>query len=255
MFGENGILLIDKSLMMEDAVMNIALCDDAPIQMSAIETYLLERDSKVHIDVYFSGEALLKAYDEGVRYQAVFLDMEMGDKNGLETADALRAMDDYIEIIFVTGYRQYMEDSFKCSPFRFLVKPIKQDKLEEAVNALYQKLAKKPTSLVVKEKGNVFRLYSDEIVYCESDGHLIYIHTKECVYTVRMTMSALLEKVGEKDFGRPHQSYLVNFRYVRSITQNEVVLSIKQQILPLSRSYKKFFKEQYINYMERSLCV
>lgn len=164
--------------------MNIALCDDEPLHMSDIENYVLQRDSKVHIDVYFSGDALLKAYNEGMRYQAVFLDMEMGGKNGLETADALRAMDDHLEIIFVTSYTRYMEDSFKCSPFRFLVKPIKQDKLEEAVNALYQKLAKKPTSLVVKEKGNVFRLYSDEIVYCESDGHLIYIHTKECVYSV-----------------------------------------------------------------------
>lgn len=60
--------------------MNIALCDDEPLHMSDIENYVLQRDSKVHIDVYFSGEALLKAYDEGVRYQAVFLDMEMGDK-------------------------------------------------------------------------------------------------------------------------------------------------------------------------------
>ena len=255
MLGENGILLIDKSLMMEDAVMNIALCDDAPIQMSAIETYLLERDSKVHIDVYFSGEALLKAYDEGVRYQAVFLDMEMGDKNGLETADALRVMDEHLEIIFVTSYTRYMEDSFKCSPFRFLVKPIKQDKLEEAVNALYQKMAKKPTTLVIKEKGNVFRLYSDEIVYCESEGHLIHIHTKEKAYTVRMTMGALIEKLGEYDFGRPYHSYLVNFRYVCAIVKDEVLLRDCDVHIPLSRSCKIDFKLSYMEYVEKSLCV
>ena len=235
--------------------MNIALCDDAPIQMSAIETYLLERDSKVHIDVYFSGEALLKAYDEGVRYQAVFLDMEMGGKNGLETADALRAIDDHLEIIFVTSYTRYMEDSFKCSPFRFLVKPIKQDKLEEAVNALYQKFTKKPASLVIKEKGNVFHLYSDEIVYCESDGHLIYVHTKERMYTMRMTMSTLLEKVGEKGFGRPHQSYLVNFRYVCAIVKDEVLLRDCDVHIPLSRSCKIDFKLSYMEYVEKSLCV
>ena len=235
--------------------MNIALCDDAPIQMSAIETYLLERDSKVHIDVYFSGEALLKAYDEGVRYQAVFLDMEMGGKNGLETADALRVMDEHLEIIFVTSYTRYMEDSFKCSPFRFLVKPIKQDKLEETVNALYQKMAKKPTSLVIKEKGNVFRLYSDEIVYCESDGHLIYIHAKNRVYTMRTTIKDLLEQLRGVGFGRPYNAYMVNFRYVESIIENEVLLSVNNLHLPLSRSYKKAFKEDYMKYLEGNLSV
>ena len=181
--------------------MNIALCDDEPIQMSAIETYILERDPKAHIDVYFSGDALIKAYEDGLRYQAVFLDMEMSGKNGLETADALRVMDDYLEIIFVTSHRRYMEDSFKCSPFRFLVKPIKYEKMEEAVTALYTKMSNKPTSLVIKEKGNVFRIYVNEIVYCESEKHLMHIHTKEHTYTVRATMKEMIEKLGTEDFG------------------------------------------------------
>lgn len=235
--------------------MNIAFCDDEPIQMSDIETYLLEQESKVHIDVYFSGETLLKAYDKGMRYQAVFLDMEMDGKNGLETADALRAMDDYVEIIFVSGYSQYMEDSFRCAPFRFLVKPIKPEKLEEAVTALFKKLARKPTSIVIKENGNVFHLYSDEIVYCESEGHLIHIYTKEHSYMVRMTMNALIDKLNDNDFGRSHNAYLVNYRYVRAIMNNGVHLSINARVLPISRSYKKSFKERYICYMEGSLCV
>lgn len=235
--------------------MNIALCDDEPIQMSAIETYLLDRDSNVHIDVYFSGEALLKAYDEGLRYQAVFLDMEMGGKNGLETADALRAMDDYVEIIFVSVYSQYMEDSFRCAPFRFLVKPIKPEKLEEAVTALFKKLARKPTSIVIKENGNVFHLYSDEIVYCESEGHLIHIYTKNKMYTVRMSMSALMEQLVATDFGRPYNSYLVNFHYVRAIMQNKVLLRECQAHIPISRTYKMSFKQAYVEYMESVLCI
>ncbi len=235
--------------------LNIALCDDEPVQMNEIENYIIKKDSKAQIDVYFSGEELLKAYNFGMQYQAVFLDMEMDGINGLETADALRAMDDHLEIIFVTSYTRYMEDSFKCSPFRFLVKPIKQDKLEEAVNALYQKFTKKPASLVIKEKGNVFHLYSDEIIYCESDRHLMQIHTKERTYTVRMTMGALIEKLGTNNFGRPYHSYLVNYHYVKAIVQNQVILYSLEVILPMSRSYKKLFKDGYTDYIESELCV
>lgn len=235
--------------------MNIALCDDEPLHMSDIENYVLQQDSKVHIDVYFSGDALLKAYNEGMRYQAVFLDMEMSGQNGLETADALRAMDDYVEIIFVTGYRQYMEDSFRCAPFRFLVKPIKPEKLEESVTALFKKLARKPTSIVIKENGNVFHLYSDEIVYCESEGHLIHIYTKNKMYTVRMSMSALMEQLVATNFGRPYNSYLVNFHYVRAIMQNEVLLRECQAHIPISRTYKMSFKQAYVEYMESTLCI
>lgn len=70
-----------------------------------------------------------------------------------------------------------------------------------------------------------------------------------------MTMSTLLEKVGEKDFGRPHQSYLVNFRYVCAIVKDEVLLRDCDVHIPLSRSCKIDFKLSYMEYVEKSLCV
>ena len=72
---------------------------------------------------------------------------------------------------------------------------------------------------------------------------------------MRTTIKDLLEQLRGVGFGRPYNAYMVNFRYVESIIENEVLLSVNNLHLPLSRSYKKAFKEDYMKYLEGNLSV
>ena len=237
--------------------MRFAICDDDVAQGQAMMHYLEQRNlPKLELVYFQQGKALVEEVTQGQRFDAVFLDMEMPEMNGIEVANCLRNVDRHIDIIFVTAHTIYMEESFKCAPFRFLIKPIQEEKLTEATNALYKKRIQLDRNrLVLKTKSALVSLYWDEIIYCMSEGHIIHIYTPTEQFAVRMTMAALMDQLGEECFGRPYNAYIVNFDYVKVVKGNEVVLRFQNQVIPMSRTYKKGFFEAYTNYLERSFCV
>lgn len=114
-FGEKGVLFV-----------KIAVCDDNNDYINIFEKYIEDlKDKKLDYDIYYSGEELLRAYEyDDPGYDAIFLDMEMGKLGGIETANRIRIKDKHIIIVFVTSHKKYMQSSFQCMPFRFLIKPI-----------------------------------------------------------------------------------------------------------------------------------
>ena len=89
--------------------MRFAICDDEPEHIQMLQAYFDARpELNIESEPYYSGEALIADYQErGVRYDALFIDMEMGTMNGIDTANAVRVLDEYVIIIFVTNYAQY----------------------------------------------------------------------------------------------------------------------------------------------------
>ena len=113
--------------------MRIAICDDNNDYINTIENYIERlKTPATEWDPYERGENLVFAYtDNNERYDVIFLDMEMKELNGIETANKIRNIDEHVIIVFITSYTEYMKDSFKCSPFRFLVKPVDFNEFQE----------------------------------------------------------------------------------------------------------------------------
>ncbi|HIT85165.1 MAG TPA: response regulator [Candidatus Ornithomonoglobus intestinigallinarum] len=126
-------------------MVNIAICDDNIEHISALEKYLFEISNiKIECDAYLSGESLVDAYKNNIeRYDVVFLDMEMRELNGIETANLIREFDEHIIIVFVTSHSEYMKESFQCQPFRFIEKPLDYDELKKVFYDIKDKLSKK----------------------------------------------------------------------------------------------------------------
>ena len=113
--------------------MNIAICDDNQQYINQTEEYFSKvGDKNINHDAFYSGEELVKAYENGFGdYDVIFLDMEMGGLTGIETANIIRKQDKHVIIVFVTSHTKYMQECFECSPFRFLIKPVaEQDMLK-----------------------------------------------------------------------------------------------------------------------------
>ena len=108
--------------------MRIAICDDDNFCIENMEQYLNGIDAvDFEYDIFYNGETLLKTYyEKGHIYDAIFLDMEMGQDrlNGINIANMIRNLDKQVIIVFITNHTKYVLDSFVCSPFRFLVKPV-----------------------------------------------------------------------------------------------------------------------------------
>lgn len=224
--------------------MRFAICDDEPMHIQVLEKYFTEqKEFNIKWDAYTKGEALLEEYKEtNAPYDAIFLDLEMPGLNGLETANAIRAMDDRVFIIFVTSHSHHMEESFKCLPLRFLLKPIDPEKLKEAICTIAKKLEQEQVAINFSVEKGIIRLYCDDIIYCESDRHWVIIHTKDKNYRPRVALSKIEQLLPEEMFARCHQAFLINLRHVKEIRGDQLWMYGEEEPIPISRSFKSSFR-------------
>lgn len=231
--------------------MKFAICDDEPMHCAELENVFSRRN--IDSEVYQSGEELLADLEKNQRhYDAFFIDMEMGGMNGLETAKHIHTRDERALIVFVTSHEHYAIESFECEPLRFLVKPVQEAKLQEAIQAIQRKLTQKRATLEFTFNKEYIRLYCDDILYCESKGNQINIVTKNASYTTRLSMTELQAKLNAEMFVRVHRGFVINIQHLKTVKGDKIQLHDCAQIIPLGRSYKKEFNKAVISYEERS---
>lgn len=237
--------------------MRFAICDDERVHINELEEYFAQKeDLQIESEPFESGEALLDAYKQGQQsFDALFVDMEMGGMNGIETANAIRAVDERVIIVFVTSHEEYAIDCFQCSPLRFLKKPLQPEKMNEALQAIEQQLSKKRVVVHLNFGKEQYRLYEDDIIYLESHNHKIDIYTVDETYVVNKNLNEMEDTLSANVFARAHKAFLVNLRYVRKIKGNEIYLRQCEHTIPLGRVYKSAFMKSYAHQRERDLCV
>lgn len=237
--------------------MRIAICDDNMEHANVMEDHIYQfRKTFVECDVYRNGEEFISAFcDRGEQYDVIFLDMEMEQLNGIETANYIREVDEHVIIVFVTSHTEYMRESFKCAPFRFLVKPVNCKEFEAVFYDISKKLSKQRKVFAFADNKAKIRLYCDDIIYCESQDHWIWIYTKEKRYRLCKPLTELYSQLDKEMFCRVHKSFIINFLYIKSIKDNSIELYHCKNPVTISRSYRKTVLEEYTNFLERDFRV
>jgi two-component system, LytTR family, response regulator len=172
------------------------------------------------------------------RPQVVFLDIEMPGYSGLSILDFFDTHAIDFKLIFVTAYSEFALSAFELSAVDYLLKPIRKEALERAVN----KLIPLPTKQVdtLREHFNEAHLNPndkkialhtsegllfvklDDILYFKADGsytHIFFANTNRITTTKRLMEYERLETVGK--FLRIHRSHIVNLNHIAKITKNE----------------------------------
>lgn len=119
-------------------MLRIGICDDVYdarlVLRSALERVLERRRMEGQFFEFSSGEGLLKWLEHHAgELDLVFLDMEMGELDGLETARRLRSADPGLQLVFVTGYADRVFDGYSVGALGYLMKPPRQEQLEEVL--------------------------------------------------------------------------------------------------------------------------
>lgn len=237
--------------------MKIAVCDNNAMCINTIQTYL-NTISKSHIecDVYFCGEKLISAYRmDAKRYDVIFIDIKMEKLNGIETVNLIRELDEHVIIVIITGNTEYMQKSFKCAPFLFLIKPVDFEEFRTVFYDICQKLSKRRKVFTFNENKAKIRLYCDDIIYCESKDHWTWIYTKEKHYKIYKSLTDIYGLLDQEMLYRVHKSFIINFLYIKYIKGNMVTLYHCDKTIPISRSYRKKILEEYTDFIERNLYV
>ena len=216
--------------------MRIAICDDDISFTSKLEDIIsrecAKNGKKTEIDVFFDGETLVKSFESGHRYSMIFLDIEMKKMNGITAARRIRQLDRYTLIIYISSYDDYLKELFEGEPFRFVSKPIQLEQLQRYCAEAIKKIEGMNNLFVYSYNKEEYSVPIKEIVYFESNKRLVDIHmndgTVRSFYGKLNNLEKEIQKIN-KHFIRIHQSFLVNYSYIKSMTYSEVVLECKDE--------------------------
>lgn len=228
-----------------------AICDDDPADADYVVSLIKEwnREARVPLqtDQYSSAEAFLFAYGEDDAVDLLFLDIEMGAMSGIQLAKELRAVNARLQIVFITGYMEYMDQGYDVEALHYLIKPVTGEKLGAVLDRAMSRLKARENALTLSAAGSRVRLPMHEIQYLEVMKNYVTVHAGDGrEYSVKRTLNELESELDDS-FYRIHRSFIVNLRFVRKVTKSEVVLKDGKE-LPLSRKFYDGLNQAMIRY-------
>ena len=237
-------------------MLHIAVCDDEKVFLERIETIISEyfdtQKMEYEIDCFCSGEEIAGLCEEMKKYDIVFMDINMDNMDGIETAKAMRRFCPDTFLIFVTAFINYTLDGYKVEAIRYVLKDHESlsENIKEALDTVLEKL-KIGIKTVVYDFVDVGEktVFLNQIMYIESDRHKIDFHLKEggreMVYRIYRKLDEVENDFDSENLVRIHQSYLVNMDYVSDVSRYQVKLENGREI-PISKQRYKQTQSAYI---------
>lgn len=230
--------------------MKIAICDDQMAMHTELkkhlESYAQKRNLIMIYNDYTNGFDLISSQNE---YDIIFMDYQMAEIDGLETARQIRKKNTDTTIIFLTSFPDIVFDTFEVNAYRFLVKPIDDARLEAALDSYLSDNDESNFILIKTDESNQ-KININDIIYIEASDKYCNIRTNEGTVLFKKTLSEIEKMLPEDKFFRCHRTYLVGFRHIVSHTSTDVVFDNKEKAL-ISRVKLSPFKKAFTNYIKR----
>ena len=218
----------------------VLIVDDEPLARTGVRQLVEPLD-----DVTVVGEAAdgpeavrrIETHDPDL----VFLDVQMPEMSGLEVVREV-GVDTMPLTIFVTAYDQYALDAFEAHALDYLLKPIEENRFEEAVERARRQLRRREADTLSQQLRGVLREYAaqdeesgsierftvrsrnriyfveaDDVQWIESEGDYVALHDGDDTHLVRKTMKKLEQQLDPNRFLRVHRSYIVNADYIEEL--------------------------------------
>lgn len=205
----------------------IAICDDSAADrqfvLDMVKHWAEKTGHVVHTDTFTSAENFLFHYVEESDYDILLLDIEMGDMNGVTMAKRLRKDNDTVQIVFITGYSDYISEGYEVAALHYLMKPVREEKLFSVLDRATEKLCKNEKVLNFEISGEMMRVPIYQIRYADVMGNYVTIHAATDI-TVKMTLGEL-EKALDERFYRVGRSAIINLCQISRVTKSEIKLS------------------------------
>lgn len=222
--------------------MNIAVCDDEKIVREQMREWIKEQCPGSEVDTYGSGEEL---FLKKIKYDIIFLDIQMEGMNGIETARQIRKTDGDAVLIFITGMKEYVFEAFDVAAFHYLLKPLQKEKFHEVLKRAEKEAVKNrecsEKKLMVRIRGSNMLIDLKDIRYIESQKRKAEIHVSGEVLEMYATMKELEQQLDES-FYRCHRSYFVNMAYISEYNSDSISLTDGEEVYLAKGKYPEFVK-------------
>lgn len=241
-------------------MIKIAVCDDEEKFTSKVEEVInetaLENGIQAEVDVFFDGSDLLNYMKTNdIRYDLLFMDIEMKKMNGLETARKIREFDEMVYLVYVTSHDSYAVDAYDVEPFNFIVKPIQKEIVQKTFLRVYEKISKAMVSFDYRCGKDYCKVMLNDVMYFESNKRMIHIHLADgSIESYYGKLNDIEDKLKQSkmDFWRIHKSFYVNARYIKVKGYNRVTL-VNGEVLDISEDRRKTINMQYASMVEKDM--
>ena len=233
-------------------MITFAICDDEPLMAREFASHLADYMKENSITDYsvtsFSnGRTLL---ERAGGFDVIFLDIQMQQPDGMETAKRLRQRGDRSLFVFVTVLKEYVFDAFQAEASDYLLKPLNSARFKRTMDRLLRSLEQRMAEDIVIRRRNGCEVVSlSDIVYCEVLGRKIYIHKKDGTVIDYYNKLEDLERRMDGRFFKCRRSYLVNLDYVRGCQAGQVLLPQGERI-PVSRLRERELTQALLCHMK-----
>lgn len=235
--------------------LKVALCDDNQTEQDLLRSFLAQYEIEHNIDfeiaTFSDGKELLQAYQEADNFHLLLLDMEMPNMNGLDAAKYIRKnIDKNVNIIFISHYPEYMQQSMHVRPFFYLNKPVTYEMFQDIMDEFVQELSEKKTYVtLVHTDLNETMLHIKELYYVETQNakkKQLLFHTEHEAISVNGIITEWETRLENYGFMMCNRGLLVNLAHIHYIDNKSLYLTNGEK-LPVSRNKLSTLKSQYIN--------
>ena len=231
-------------------MIKFAICDDEPSMVQEISSHLADymRENQItaySVNSFSNGLELL----ESGGFDLIFLDIQMEQPDGMETARRLRERGEHSLLVFITVLKDYVLDAFEVEAYDYLLKPLDVPHFKRTMDRALKRLERRVAKSVMVQRGTGCEVVMlADIVYCEVLGRKIHIHKNNGTVIDYYDRLENLECRVDGRFFKCHRSYLVNLDYVRGCRAGQVVLPGEEKI-PVSRLRERELTQALLRYM------
>ncbi len=252
------------------------LVDDEKLAIQGLQIRLEKFDDIEIVDTCRNGREAIRKI-KTLKPDLVFLDIQMPGFDGFSVVQGIMEIEPPL-FIFVTAYSEHAVRAFEAEAIDYLVKPVEEDRLADAIDRVRKRLSEKrggaeleklknvlsevapdamaniddsdePASanryeklINVKDRGQIFRVDVDTIERIDAAGDYMCIYTADNSLILRETMKDLEKRLDPRNFQRVHRSTIVNLSQVREVkphTNGECFLVLGSGAqVKVSRSYR-----------------
>ncbi len=184
-----------------------------------------------------------------LKFDVIFLDIEMVVMNGMEVAYAIRKRNSHIEIVFITVMTDYVFQGYEVNACRYIMKKELDRSLPVCVDSLLVKKKFDKKKIRLRFTSGDEEIYLSELLYIESNLHkLCFVTTQRKLYQYKK-LDELEKEWFVDNFIRCHQSFLVNPEHIVKIKSYTIHLTDGTEI-PVAKTRYPYVKKYFLLYKE-----
>lgn len=218
-------------------MVNIAVCyenkEDLYYMAKVIYNSFKNKGHNIELDVFYESERIMKSYDNTeCIYDIIFVGVNMATNNGVKLAEHVRKKDSKVILIFLGTINEDIVEIFKYKPFRFIRKDHINKDIDEAISRITEELQEKNEYFYFKTKYEKIRVRTEDIVYLEISNRKLKIKTmNNCYISNLRKLKDIAEKLKDKNFVKIHRGCMVNVKYIKSISKQNIILYDAEELI------------------------